>query len=307
MMKIGFLGLGKMGATMARRLLAAGHSVTVWNRSSAAAEPLAVGGAVVAATAAEAARGRDAVVSMLFDDAANEQVLLGDGSKSEGSVLDAIPAGGLHIASSTISVALSKRLAAEHAKRGHAYVAAPVFGRPNVAEDGKLWIVTAGDAAQIERARPVLEPMSRGITVIGAEPSQAHAAKLAGNFTISMMIQTLSEAIVFGKASGIDPALLLETLNSALYQSPFYAAYSKLILNPPNPPGGSVALGQKDLGLFLAAARAHEVRLAVAELMETRFADAVTAGLADADWTAGLLRAAENASKPASTANQPTG
>src|ERR1700761_2774435 len=130
--------------------------------------------------------------------------------------------------------------------------------------------------------------MSRGITVIGTEPSQAHAVKLAGNFTISMMIQTLSEAIVFGKASGIDPALLLETLNSALFQSPFYAAYSKLILNPPTPPGGSVALGRKDLSLFLAAARANEVRLAVAELMETRFADAVAAGLADTDWAAGL-------------------
>jgi 3-hydroxyisobutyrate dehydrogenase-like beta-hydroxyacid dehydrogenase len=294
MMKIGFLGLGKMGAAMVRRLLAAGDSVTVWNRSSAAAEPLAAAGAVVAATAAEAARDRDAVVSMLFDDAANEQVLLGDSS-----VLDAIPAGGLHIASSTISVALSNRLAAEHAKRGQAYVAAPVFGRPNVAEDGKLWIVAAGAATEIERARPVFEPMSRGITVIGEEPSQAHAAKLAGNFTISMMIQTLSEAIVFGKASGIDPALLLETINSALFQSPFYTAYSKLMLDPPTPPGGSVALGQKDLGIFLAAARAREVRLAVAELMETRFADAVAAGLADTDWAAGLLKAAENASKPA--------
>ena len=294
MMKIGFLGLGKMGAAMARRLLAAGHQVTVWNRSSAAAEPLAAAGAVVAATAAEAARDRDAVVSMLFDDAANEQVLLGDGA-----VLDAIPAGGLHLASSTISVALSNRLAAEHAKRDQAYVAAPVFGRPNIAEDGKLWIVTAGAAAEIARARPVLEPMSRGITVIGAEPSQAHAAKLAGNFTISMMIQTLSEAIVFGKASGIGPALLLETINSALFQSPFYTAYSKLMLDPPIPPGGSIALGQKDLGLFLAAARAHEVRLAVAELMETRFADAVAAGLADTDWAAGLLKAAENDSKSA--------
>jgi 3-hydroxyisobutyrate dehydrogenase-like beta-hydroxyacid dehydrogenase len=241
---------------------------------------------------------------MLFDDAANEQVLLASNSENGGAVLDAIPAGGLHIASSTISVALSKRLAAEHSKRGQAYIAAPVFGRPNVAEDGKLWIVAAGAGSEIERARPVLEPMSRGITVIGAEPTQAHAAKLAGNFTISMMIQTLSEAIVFGKASGIDPALLLETLNSALFQSPFYAAYSKLILDPPTPPGGSVALGQKDMRLFLSAARSHEVRLAVAELMETRFADAVAAGLADTDWAAGLLKAAENASKPSSTANQ---
>jgi len=299
-MKIGFLGLGKMGAAMTRRLLAAGHSVTVWNRTRAAAAPFVSEGATIAATPVEAARDRDAVISMLFDDAANEQVLLGEGA------LDAMGAGGLHIAASTISVSLSNRLAQEHATRNQFYVAAPVFGRPNIAADGKLWIVAAGTEAAIAKARPVLEPMSRGITVIGAQPSQAHAVKLAGNFTISMMIQTLSEAIVFGQANGIDPALLLETINSALFQSPFYTAYSKLILNPPEPPGGSIELGRKDLNLFLAAARAGNVKLAVAELMETRFAEAVASGLGDTDWAAGLLRAAQNAAAQNAAAENTT-
>ena len=289
-MKIAFLGLGKMGAAMALKLMAAGHELTVWNRDATKAQPLVSDGAKAAATIAEAVQGKDAIVSMLFDDAANENVLL-----SEDGALAAIDKGALHIACSTISVALSERLTSEHASRGHQYVAAPVFGRPNIAAEGKLWIVAAGPDNAIAKARPILEVMSRGITVIGAKPSQAHAVKLAGNFTISMMIQALSEAVVFGQANGIDPALLLETVNSALFQSPFYAAYSKLMLNPPQPPGGTIELGQKDLNLLLTAARAQQLKLTIAEQMEMRFAEAVASGLGNTDWAAGLLKAAGQA------------
>ena len=289
-MKLAFLGLGKMGAAMARKLMAAGHEVTVWNRDSAKAQALTSEGAKAAAAIAEAVQGKDAIVSMLFDDAANEKVLL-----TEDGALAAMDKGALHIACSTISVSLSDRLTSEHASRGQQYVAAPVFGRPNIAAEGKLWIVAAGPADAIAKARPVLEPMSRGITVIGPKPSQAHALKLAGNFTISLMIQALSEAAVFGQANGIDPALLLETINSALFQSPFYAAYSKLMLNPPEPPGGTIELGQKDLNLLLTAAHAKQVKLSIAEQMETRFTEAVASGLGNTDWAAGLLKAAEQA------------
>src|SRR5580698_3645995 len=117
-MKIGFLGLGMMGSLMARRLLAAGHEVTVWNRHRAKAELLAAEGAKIAATPADAVHGKDAVVSMLFDDAAHEEVLLGPGG-----ALSAMEPGALHIACSTISIALSERLAAEHASRKLDYVA----------------------------------------------------------------------------------------------------------------------------------------------------------------------------------------
>jgi 3-hydroxyisobutyrate dehydrogenase-like beta-hydroxyacid dehydrogenase len=299
MMKIGFLGLGKMGSAMARRLLTAGHNVTVWNRSAAAAEALTADGAIAARTAMDAVRGQDAVITMLFDDAAHEQVLFGDkDGATQGGVIDAIAPGTLHIAASTISVALSSRLATEHRDRGQLYVAAPVFGRPNVAADGKLWVVVAGAEDAITKARPALEPISRGITVVGPNPVQAHALKLAGNFTISMMIQALSEAAVFGEAFEISPALLLETVNSALFQSPFYGAYSKLMLNPPEPPGGTIELGQKDLRLFLAAAHDEKTRLTVAELMEPRFAEAIANGLGNTDWAAGLLKAAGQAAKP---------
>jgi len=287
-MRIGFLGLGKMGTGMARRLLAAGHEVTVWNRTSASADAMAAEGAKVATTCAQAAKGRDIVISMLFDDEANEDVLLGDGG-----AIAAMDAGTLHLACSTISVALSERLAQEHTSRGLDYVAAPVFGRPNVAAEGRLWIVVAGADSAVARARPVLETLSRGISLIGSRPAQAHAVKVAGNFLITMMIQSLSEAAVFAKASGIEPTALLETVNSALFQSPFYAAYSKVMLDPPTPPGATVALGVKDLKLFLAAAEERGVRLTIAEKMKDRFADAIAAGLEGADWAGGMLAAAE--------------
>ena len=290
-MKIAFLGLGNMGAVMAPRLLAAGHEVTVWNRDRTKAEPLSAEGATVAATPAEAVPNKDAVVSMLFDDTANEAVLLGSGG-----VLAAMDTDALHIACSTISVALSEGLTREHESRGQRYVAAPVFGRPNIAAEGKLWIVAAGADEAIAKARPALEPLSRGISIVGPNPSQAHAVKVAGKFLITMMIQSLSEAFVFARASGIDPAFLLETVNSALFQSPFYATYGKVMLNPLQQPGATIELGQKDLKLFLEAAETNKVWLTVADLMLDRFEEAVASGLGNADWAGGLLQAAENAS-----------
>ena len=285
-MKIAFLGLGKMGAPMAKHLFTAGHELTVWNRDISKAAELAAQGATVGNSPAEAAEGKDVILTMLFDDAANEAVLFGE----DGAIAHLAP-GALHIALSTISVAFSKRIAAAHAEKGQQYVAAPVFGRPNVAEDGKLWIVAAGAESSIAKARPLLEAFSRAITVAGPEPSQAHAVKLAGNFLITMMIQSLSEAFVFARASGIDPATLLETVNSALFQSPFYAAYGKVMLNPPATPGATIALGNKDLTLFLEAASSSEIHLTLANRMADRFTEAIANGLGNADWPVGLLKA----------------
>jgi 3-hydroxyisobutyrate dehydrogenase-like beta-hydroxyacid dehydrogenase len=287
-MKIAFLGLGKMGAPMARRLLEAGRQLTVWNRTPERAASLIACGATLAATPAEAAQSADAVLTMLFDDAANEDVLFGaDG------VLDALPPGKLHIALSTISVALSERLTAEHARRNQFFVAAPVFGRPNVAEEGRLWIVAAGVDEAVAAARPLLEPLSRGISVIGAEPSQAHALKLGGNFLISAMIHSLGEAFVYAANQDINPEVFLETINSALFQSPFYAAYGKVMLRPPEQPGATINLGAKDLRLLREAAAARQTTLSLADNLAEIFAQAQQSGLADEDWAVGQYRMAQ--------------
>jgi len=282
-----------MGSAMARRLVAAGYDVTVWNRSREAAFALETEGARIADSPAAAAKGKDIVLSMLFDDAANDAVLRGPNG-----AISALDKGAMHIACSTISVALSEKLNREHASRGQEFVAAPVFGRPNVAAEGRLWIVVAGSAYAIAKARPVLEPLSRGISVAGTQPAQAHAVKVAGNFLITMMIQSLCEVAIFAKASGIDPAAMLEMVNAALFQSPFYTAYSKVMLEPPAQPGATVALGVKDLNLFLNAARDRGVYLTIAEKMQERFEEAIAHGLKDADWAGGMLAAAEFAAYP---------
>lgn len=291
-MKIGFLGLGKMGAPMALRLMAAGHELSVWNRTEARTEPLAREGAIVAGTPAEAELGADVVITMLFDDAAHEEVLFG-----ANGLMDALSPGALHISCSTISVALSQRLTAEHARRGHRFVAAPVFGRPNVAEEGRLWIVAAGADDALAQARPLLELLSRGISIVGSEPRQAHALKLGGNFLISTMIQSLGESFVYAESQGIPPEVFLEAVNSALFQSPFYAAYGKVMLHPPQHPGATVELGAKDLRLLREAAAASHTRLGLADNLAEIFAQAAQAGLAQSDWAVGLYRMAQRNDK----------
>jgi 3-hydroxyisobutyrate dehydrogenase-like beta-hydroxyacid dehydrogenase len=287
-MRIGFLGLGKMGTPMAQRLVAAGHELSVWNRTEGRTEPLAREGAIVAGTPAEAELGADAVITMLFDDLAHEEVLFGSNG-----LMEALTPATLHISCSTISVALSERLTKEHARRGIPFVAAPVFGRPNVAEEGRLWIVMAGADEAIAKARPLLTPLSRGITVIGPEPSQAHAVKLGGNFLISTMIQSLSEAFVFSESQGIAPAVFLEAVNSALFQSPFYAAYGSVMLHPPEHAGASIDLGAKDTRLLREAAAGRNTRLSLADNLAEIFEQAKHAGLANEDWAVGQYRTAQ--------------
>ncbi|MDE3189018.1 MAG: NAD(P)-dependent oxidoreductase [Acidobacteriota bacterium] len=287
-MRIGFLGLGKMGTAMALRLIAAGHELSVWNRTEGRTEPLAREGAIVAGTPAEAELGADAVITMLFDDAAHEEVLFG-----ANGLMDALSPGALHIACSTISVAMSDRLTAEHARRGHKFVAAPVFGRPNVAEEGRLWIVAAGADDAIAQARPLLEPLSRGISVVGSEPRQAHALKLGGNFLISAMIHSLSESFVYAEAQGIAPDVFLEAVNSALFQSPFYAAYGNVMLHPPEQAGATVELGAKDLRLLREAAASRHTRLSLADNLAEIFAEAQRTGLGKTDWAVGQYRMAQ--------------
>jgi 3-hydroxyisobutyrate dehydrogenase-like beta-hydroxyacid dehydrogenase len=287
-MKVGFLGTGKMGTPMALRLLAAGHELSVWNRTEGRTKPLLREGAIAAATPAEAELGADAVITMLFDDAAHEEVLFGPNG-----LMDALSPGALHICCSTISVALSERLTAEHARRGIDFVAAPVFGRPEVAEQGKLWVVVGGAEKAVARARPLLEPLSRGISVVSTEPPQAHAVKLGGNFLIVAMIHALSESFVYAEGQGIAPHTFFETINSALFQSPFYAMYENVMLHPPETAGASIELGEKDLRLLREAAAQKKMRVSLAEALSAILAQARAEGLGQEDWAIGQYRLAQ--------------
>jgi 3-hydroxyisobutyrate dehydrogenase-like beta-hydroxyacid dehydrogenase len=177
-MRIGFLGLGNMGTPMALRLLAAGHELSVWNRSEERTKPLIHEGAIAAATPAEAELGSDAVITVLLDDAAYEEVFFG-----VHRLIDALSSGMLHILCGTISIALAERLTVEHATRGIDFLGARMFGGPREAEDGQLWIAAAGANKAVDRARPLLAALSIGITLVGKEPQQVYAVDVGTSFS----------------------------------------------------------------------------------------------------------------------------
>lgn len=300
-MKIAFLGLGKMGLPMARLLARAPHELTVWNRTARFAEELAIPGTTIARSIAEAVTGCEVACTMLADDASTETVVFGmDGfgaNVAAESLIASLPENAVHIAFGTLSVALSHRLAATHRKARQRYLAAPVFGRPNIAAAGRLWVVAAGDPATVEHVRPVLSAVGRGLTIIGSEPAQAHAFKLAGNLLISSMVQSLSEAFVFAAAQNLDCELFLDTVNEALFQSPMYASYGRVMLHPPEQPGATVALGAKDTSLLRQAASAAGVRLPLADYLQTQLDSAMAAGMERTDWAVGQFLMAQRTAK----------
>ena len=287
-MKAGFLGTGSMGTPMALRLMAAGHELSVWNRSEGRTKPLIHEGAIAAATPAEAELGSDAVITMLSDDAAYEEVVFG-----ANGLMDALSPGGLHISCSTISVALSERLTREYTNRGIDFVGAPVFGGPGIAAQGQLWVVAAGAESAVNRARPLLEAFSRGITVAGKEPRQAHAVKLGGNFLITAMIHSLAQAFVFAARQEINPETFFEAVNNALFQSPAYAAYAGIMLRPSESSAASIEPGAKDLRLLREAAASRRTRLSLADQMAEILAEMRCTGPAGEVVAAGLYRMAQ--------------
>jgi 3-hydroxyisobutyrate dehydrogenase-like beta-hydroxyacid dehydrogenase len=278
-MKVGFLGLGAMGAAMATNLLKAGHDVTVWNRSAAAAQPLAALGAEVASTPAAAAHG-DAVLSMLANDEAVRGVIL------DGGVLAALSPGAVHVNHATVSVKLAGELAQAHAARGVGYVAAPVFGRPDVAAAGRLNILAAGEAWAIERVRPLLEAMGSRVWPLGEAPERANVAKIAGNFMLASAIESMAEASALVRAHGIGAADFLEVMTSTLFAAPAYQGYAKLIAGQRFKPAGfALPLGYKDVRLALEAGEAARVPLPFAGVLRDSLLEALAAGDEDVDWS----------------------
>ncbi len=278
-MKVGFLGLGAMGAAMATNLLKAGHDVTVWNRSAAAVQPLAALGAAVASTPAAAAHG-DAVLSMLANDEAVRGVIL------DGGVLAALAPGAVHVNHATVSVKLAGELAQAHAARGVGYVAAPVFGRPDVAAAGRLNILAAGEARAIERVRPLLEAMGSRVWPLGEAPERANVAKIAGNFMLASAIESMAEASALVRAHGIGAADFLEVMTSTLFAAPAYQGYAKLIAGQRFKPAGfALPLGYKDVRLALEAGEAARVPLPFAGVLRDSLLEALAAGDEDVDWS----------------------
>ena len=279
-MKIGFVGLGRMGSGMARNLLRAGHEVVVFNRSRDKAEALAGDGARVADSPAGACRASDAVMTMLADDHAVEQMVFG-----ENAIASALPEGAIHISCSTIGMALARRLAAEHHRRGQKYLSVPVFGRPEAAASKNLLVVAAGPPELVEHCRPLFDAIGRQTFVVGSDPAQANAAKLCGNFMIAAMIEAFGEAFATLRKAEVPPPAFLEIM-SVFFGSPIYANYGRLIADGKFEPAGfALQLGLKDVRLVLEAAGELAAPMPLASLIRDHFLSAMAHGQAELDWS----------------------
>jgi len=280
-MKVGFIGLGRMGAAMAANLLKAGHQVTVYNRSADKARAMATLGARVAARVADACRA-EAVITMLANDEAVHSVVFDDAG-----VLASTEGGGLHISMSTISVGLSARLTAAHTAAGQRFVAAPVFGRPEAAAAAQLFIVAAGARAAVDACAPLFAAMGQKVFNLGDEPSAANLVKLSGNFLIASVIEALGEAMALIGEARIDKRSYLELLTSTLFNVPLYKIYGGLIVEQKFEPAGlAAAMGLKDISLTLAAAEELRVPMPLASLLRDRFLTLLARGGEALDWSA---------------------
>lgn len=290
-MDIGFIGLGAMGSHVAENLVKAGNTVRVWNRSRPPVDALARVGARPVSTGREAFSG-DAVFSMLADDAAAHAVI--------DPLLDDAPKGLVHVNMATISVSLARDLAARHRARGIGYVAAPVFGRPEVAAAAKLNIVVAGEPADIARIEPLLAVIGQRTWPMGTQPERANVVKLAGNFMLGAAVEAMAEAVAMALRNGIEPADLLDVLTNGIFPAPTYKIYGAAMAERRyDPPGFKLSLMLKDIRLALLAAEDARVPMPLADVVHESLLEAVAHGQGDRDLAAlavtAMLRAgAEN-------------
>jgi len=294
-MEVGFIGLGNMGSGMAANLLKAGHGVTVYNRTLSKMEPLVRQGAKAAASVADACHGK-VVATMLANDDAVEATVYGNRG-----VLASAVKGAIHLSCSTISTKLSERLAADHAAAGQHFVAAPVFGRPDVAAAGTLFVIAAGNPDPIRSVTPILDAIGQKTFVVSETPKAANLVKLSGNFLIASMIESVGEAIALVSKGGVDKHQYIDILTSTLFNVPVYKTYGGLIAREQFEPAGFAApLGQKDIRLALAAAEDLRVPMPIASILRDRFLTLLAHGGDRLDWSAIGQLAAKDAGVVAS-------
>lgn len=277
-----------MGGAIATRLLKAKHTVRVWNRSPEGARKLGEEGAKVVAKPDDAFKG-DVVFSMLGDDAALRAVLLETGVLERAS-REAVPT---HVNMATVSVAFADELAALHAKRGIAYIAAPVMGRPDAAAAGKLNIMAAGPQDAIDRVQPLLDVAGQKTWRFGDVPSRANVVKLSMNFMLGAACEAMGEAAALVTGYGVNPGDLFELATHSVFPGPVYEGYGRLIAAAAFEPAGFKArLGLKDIRLAIAAAESVTTPMPLASQMRDFLLEALTRGEGDKEFGVVLGRAA---------------
>jgi 3-hydroxyisobutyrate dehydrogenase-like beta-hydroxyacid dehydrogenase len=279
-MKVGFLGLGRMGSAMARRLCEAGHDVAVYNRTPEKARALAEVGAKVVGSIAEAAHYGEAVFTMLADDAALEDV-----AERKDGLLQSLPTGRIHICAGTHGVQVVRKLNSAHARIGQVMVASPILGRPEAVSSGQAGIVVGGPAETVARCRPMFDAIARRAFDAGADPAAASAIKIANNFVLGCAIEAMGEGISLVRKYGVAPQTLYDVMTDGLFAAPAYKVYGKIIVEESYEKVGQMAvLGLKDANLALAAGEAAGVPLPSANVWRDRLVGAVAHGDGGCDW-----------------------
>lgn len=277
---IGFIGLGGMGSAMAANLIKAGFKLRVYNRTQERAKPLVDLGATQVNSPAEAAEAGGIVITMLTNDAAVQEMALGE--YGFGQVLGS---GGIHVSMSTIAPETSRHLAKHHAENQSHYVAAPVFGKPDAAAAQMLWIATSGPTEAKTRIQPLLEAMSQGIYDFGDDPGAANIVKLAGNFLLGAAIEAMGEAFTLAQKNGVSRSSVHELFSNTIFACPAYKNYGKMIADENYQPIGAIpSLIRKDFGLVLQEAKTSNVPMPLASLVHDRLTAMVAKGHEDRDW-----------------------
>ena len=280
--RVAFLGLGAMGSAMARVLLRAGVSVTVWNRSADAAQTLAAEGASLALSPAAAVRNVDTVISMVSAVEALDAIMLGPAG-----AMHAMDAGTLHICMSTIGAEDAHNYLTHHRELEQAFIAAPVFGRPQAAADAKLFIVAAGDGTALARAEQLFSLLGQRTFIVGDDPAQASAVKLAGNFMIMAAAEAMGEAMAVAARAGVDAATVRDVLTGSIFDAPIYHAYGAMLVERRfSPPGFTAELGLKDMRLFDALADRDQVSTPFIDILLDRLGAVISRHGPDTDWAA---------------------
>jgi 3-hydroxyisobutyrate dehydrogenase-like beta-hydroxyacid dehydrogenase len=279
-LRVGFIGLGRMGQAMAARILGGGHDLVVYNRTAAKSMKLVEAGALAAATVAEACDGREIVITMVADDASLQSVTLGAGGLRE-----SLAAGAIHVAMGTHGVGIIQKLAAAHADAKQLFVAAPVLGRPDVAASGQLGIVAGGPEAAIRTCQPLFSVIGKHTFPAGSKPEGASAIKLANNFVLGCAIEAMGEGNSLIRKYGVDPQVFHEVLTEGLFAAPAYKVYGKIMVDQAyEKVGFSTLLGLKDSNLIMEAANIARVPLPSGNAYRDRLLGAVAHGDGDKDW-----------------------
>ena len=279
-MKIGFIGLGRMGQGMGARLLASGHDLLVYNRTAGKTAELEKAGAKVASSIAGACKDRDLVITMVADDNALYEVAVGPGG-----VRQYLEKGAVHVSMGTHSAGAIQSVTAAHTEKSQAFVAAPVLGRPDAAATGQLVIVAAGPAEALKKCEPAFAVMGRKTLEAASTPESAIAIKLANNFVLGCAIETMAEAFSLVRKYGVDPQVFYEVMTEGLFAAPAYKVYGKLMVDASyDKPGFTTKLGLKDIKLALAAAELVQVPLPSGSVVRDRLIGAIAHGDGDKDW-----------------------